>query len=478
MRKIYSLKRLEEEASEPVLLKTSSNFFKGDNFKLGLLNVFSFIAITIISGSVWTPLVLGAHAVGTYFYIQAFSRLKTLKSKRLTYYAFFLTHVGIFLWFQANGYIGILNIENVTSPQTLPFLIGFAFYILQSVTILNAVYRGFIEPLDFQTYLLAISFCGAFLAGPIFNLDQLKKFKFLKISSPSLERIYDNSHLFVGALFFKYVFANWLSQWVDIKEVDSPLGIAGSVLCFELQVYFDFAGYSLMALFLCRLFNIPMYFNFQHPFAAKDIPEFWRRWHVGLGTWFKENIFSPLKGKWGSKWGTKLAIPLAVFLCSAMWHGPTRNFFLWGLMHGLAFIVAVNVISKFSGYRAGRLFSKVYVLVVIFYGRLLFMDSNYPRLIAKFKELGHFRRMVEEFLLKLPSNQENFKALLYSHGDDLFVGVLIFLFICYEIFAPAQFTRQDRPYNYFKPGFVSIGLFILMLLLLQPMHRVGFVYGR
>jgi D-alanyl-lipoteichoic acid acyltransferase DltB (MBOAT superfamily) len=470
------MQRHETSTHVEIVLGKRADSLAGTLFSgIRAVNFLSLAAIALLSGSMSAPIVVAAYTIVTFFYIKALHFTESDFSRKVFYRLYFLLHAALFLFLQDRGFIGILNAENVTAGRTLPFLIGFSFYILQSIAICNAVFKRKIEPLDFDRYTLAISFCGAFLAGPIFNRDQLQQFGSLNISWPHAERVYDESHLLIGALFFKYVCANWLSQWVDIKEIMSPLKIASSVLCFELQVYFDFAGYSLLALFLCRIFGIPIYFNFQHPFSARDIPEFWRRWHIGLGTWFKENVFLAAKESINGKWATRGILPLLVFFASASWHGPTRNFLLWGLFHGLAFVIAINFICKIGTSWPGRLVSRIYLILVIFYGRLLFMDSDFPRLMHKFKQLGMFKAMVKEFL-QLVSSFSALTAHFFAHWDDFLIGFFIAALVCYELFFEA--ARSKTPYRYLKPGGTALFWLILTLLFFQPLQRIGFVYGR
>jgi alginate O-acetyltransferase complex protein AlgI len=352
---------------------------------------------------------------------------------------------------------------------------GYAFYFLQTLAIHRVVYRRIARSLDFQHYVLAVSFCGAFLAGPIFNQEQLLKIETLEISFPVPFRIYKYFHFLVGALLFKYVFANWLSQWVVLSESSSPLLIARSVLCFELQVYFDFAGYSLLSFFLCRIFGIAMYHNFQHPFAARNIPEFWRRWHTGLGTFFKENIYLPLKSAFPGQTRMWMVAPMIVFLVSAAWHGPTRNFLLWGLFHGMSFVLAVSALKMFPKSAMVRWGGRLFLFIVLFYGRLLFMESDFDILIRKFRRLGMMKQMFHEFTVSLPAADQLF-ALFLTKWDSFVVGFGVLAFVAYEVF----FVKKESQgcYRYFRPGILSLVLLMIVFLFFQPAHHAGFVYGR
>jgi D-alanyl-lipoteichoic acid acyltransferase DltB (MBOAT superfamily) len=434
-----------------------------------LLNVISFLAIALFS------CFLFLHIAFNFAGTAGLERITGLSTRRNIYWLCIGANVSSFFILQHMGFIGILDSNNVSAPSTLPFLMGYAFYTLQAIAIHSAVYRSVISGLNFQRYMLALSFCGAFLAGPIFNQDQLKDFEDLEISFPTPARIYEHLHFLVGAFVFKYVFANWLSQWVHGLDVSSPLMIARTVFCFELQVYFDFAGYSLISLFLCRIFGIPMYHNFQHPFVARNIPEFWRRWHVGLGTFFKENVFSPLKAVYPHPMATRVLLPMTVFMLSALWHGPTRNFVLWGLLHGLAFVVSVAVLKSWRNSFLLRLGARLSVFAVLFYGRLLFMESDFDRLVQKFRELGRFEKMGRE-VAALFATRDQLAQTLLKNWDGFVIGSAIGCVLAYEIWGIK--ANDPRCYRYLKPGLWAFLLLLLMLLFFQAAEHAGFVYGR
>jgi alginate O-acetyltransferase complex protein AlgI len=443
--------------------------------KILLLNILSFLAIAFFSGTILTSCFLFIYSALNFGLTVALEKMEDGASRRYLHIFSLLVNVGSFLLLQHQGFIGILDSSNASAPSTLPFLMGYAFYTLQVLAIQGAIYRGIISGLDFQRYLLAVSFCGAFLAGPIFNQDQLKAFEDLELAWPTPARIYEHLQFLVGALTFKYVFANWLSQWVVGRDFSSPLMVARTVFCFELQVYFDFAGYSLMSFFLCRIFCIPMYHNFQQPFAARNIPEFWRRWHVGLGSFFKENVFTPLKAMHPHPMATRLLLPLTVFMLSALWHGPTRNFVLWGLFHGLAFVASVAVLKRWQHLSLVRLAARLSVFVVLFYGRLLFMESDFDQLMRNFAELGRFPKLGRE-IAALFTAPDQLKQTLLRHWDGTLIALGIASVLGYEIFGLNP--KDSRCYRYLKPGIWAFILLLLTLLFFQPAETAGFVYGR
>ena len=142
------------------------------------------------------------------------------------------------------------------------------------------------------------------------------------------------------------------------------------ILAFMFQIYFDFSGYSDMAIGLMAVFGFEIPENFKHPYEAKSITEFWRRWHISLGNWFKEYVYIPLGGSRKGNARTFLNIFIVWFL-TGLWHGATINFTLWGLYFCFFLIMEKTWLLKLLD-KIPRVFSHIYALVVIYFGWLLF----------------------------------------------------------------------------------------------------------
>lgn len=249
-----------------------------------------------------------------------------------------------FFWSGSCACIAILAMA-----KTLPFLklgdnftvtIGISYFTFQAISYLTDVYLEIEEPEQHAGYLaLYLAFFPKLLQGPIERagdlLPQLKQptgFDYLAIREGLL--------LFGWGLLKKIVIANRLAVPVDQVFGDvhaySGLPLAGAVLLYALQIYFDFSGYSDMALGSARLFNIKLTQNFNSPYLATSIADFWRRWHISFSRWILDYIFKPLQMTWRDwKAGGTVAALLVTFLISGLWHGISWGFIVWGLLHGI-----------------------------------------------------------------------------------------------------------------------------------------------
>ena len=219
--------------------------------------------------------------------------------------------------------------------------------------------------------------------------------------------------------------------------------------------------------------GIPVILNFDHPFAAKDIPEFWRRWHIGLGRWFQEYVFSPLRDFLPNKYWRRLVLPLIVFILSALWHGPTINFFIWGIFHGLsfAFFVLLNERVKIP-----PVLSRIHLYMTLVVGRFFFMDSHFDRMVIKIKtlvnvhawtmDLENLKSVADTTLSLLPHAQQG--------GMLICAGLLI---VVADIFRSTQ--KNEYPsYGLYNSDWIFAVVTILFFMLIPVSQQFGFVYGR
>ena len=218
--------------------------------------------------------------------------------------------------------------------------IGVSYYIFQAISYLSDIYLEIEEPEHHLGYFaLYLAFFPKLLQGPIERagdlLPQLKQ---------KYEFDYDNMRygmlLFSWGLFKKVVLADRLGLYVDVvyDDVYSYQGIPLilATYAYAFQIYFDFSGYTDMALGTARLFNINLTDNFNKPYLATSIADFWRRWHITFSRWILDYIFKPLQMQWRDwkNWGTAAAL-IVTFLVSGLWHGASWGFVIWGLLHGL-----------------------------------------------------------------------------------------------------------------------------------------------
>lgn len=256
-----------------------------------------------------------------------------------------VTNVGLLAYFkyanffvgQANGALTTLGMSTVSwTAVALP--VGISFFTFHKVSYLVDVYRGIVKPARSLTnYLLYIVSFPQLIAGPIIRYHDVAEQ--LVTRAHTSARFLSGVHRFCAGLGKKVLIANVLGEVAD-RCFGAQAGPPASgdawlgVLCYSFQIFFDFSGYSDMAIGLGRMFGFEFLENFRHPYIAQSFTEFWRRWHISLSNWMREYLYVPLGGNRGVPWRNYLNLWI-VFVLSGFWHGAAWNFVVWGMYHGL-----------------------------------------------------------------------------------------------------------------------------------------------
>lgn len=224
--------------------------------------------------------------------------------------------------------------------------VGISFYTFQTLSYSIDIYRGKISATrQLVPYLAYVSFFPQLVAGPIERAQQLLP-QFLVKRQFDAGTAREGCRLILWGLFKKVVIADNLALVVEASYGDpgasSGVSLAFATVAFAFQIYCDFSGYSDIAIGTAKLFAINLMRNFAFPYFSLSVPEFWRRWHISLSTWFRDYLFIPLGGSRCSLRETSRNL-LITFVVSGCWHGASWNFVVWGALHGLAMVVAVSV---------------------------------------------------------------------------------------------------------------------------------------
>ena len=280
----------------------------------------------------------------------------------------------------AKVFVGLSVVINLTLLAVFKYAgkfvlpIGISFYTFQSMSYTIDVYRGKAKaeknPINFGAY---ISLFPQLIAGPIVRFSDIATQ--LRERTINLESIRYGMLRFVCGLGKKVLLANQageIFQTIENYKVSQMTTVSAwlGILAFMFQIYFDFSGYSDMAIGLMAVFGFEIPENFKYPYEAKSITEFWRRWHISLGNWFKEYVYIPLGGSRKGNARTFLNIFIVWFL-TGLWHGTTINFTLWGLYFCFFLIMEKTWLLKLLD-KIPRVFSHIYALVVVYFGWLLF----------------------------------------------------------------------------------------------------------
>jgi D-alanyl-lipoteichoic acid acyltransferase DltB (MBOAT superfamily) len=226
--------------------------------------------------------------------------------------------------------------------------LAISFFTFQQIAYLSDSYSGRVKENDFMNYALFVTFFPQLIAGPIVHHKQMMP-QFASHGSKSLnyENIAKGIFIFAIGLFKKVVIADTFAQWSDYG-FGSPYELNlieawVSSLSFGFQLYFDFSGYTDMAIGIALLFNIKLPINFKSPYRALNIQEFWKRWHITLSHFLRDYISLPLK----KRRVTLHVNILLTFLISGIWHGAGWTFIIWGLLHGMALVI-LDVWKRFG----------------------------------------------------------------------------------------------------------------------------------
>jgi len=260
--------------------------------------------------------------------------------------------------------------ELVAAPVHLP--LGISFFTFQAISYLVDVYR---EDAPAQRRLsdvaLYIALFPQLIAGPIVRYASIQKQ--LAKRSFDLENFVAGARRFIIGLAKKVLIANVLGETADnIFGLESPAAATAwlGVACYTLQIYFDFSGYSDMAIGLGRMFGFRFDENFRYPYIATSIRDFWRRWHISLSSWFRDYVYIPLGGSRGGAARTALNLMIVFVLCG-LWHGASWSFVVWGLFHGL-FLSMERFAGTAIASPLSRIAAHVYVLLVVMIGWVFF----------------------------------------------------------------------------------------------------------
>ena len=301
-------------------------------------------------------------------------------------------NLGLLCFFKyADFLIGAWN--GLTGAQVpllyLALPVGISFYTFQTMSYTIDVYRGEAEVQDdivaFGTY---VSMFPQLIAGPIVRYHTIAAE--LKNRRETIDEAALGVRCFVIGLAKKVLLANRMGElFVQVQNVppqeQTVVMLWLGMLAFAMQIYFDFSGYSDMAVGLGHIFGFHFPENFHYPYMAESITDFWRRWHISLGTWFKEYVYIPLGG---NRRGTAIQIRniLIVWLLTGIWHGAGWNFLLWGLYFGIILLVEKQFLSSCLS-RLPSILRHTYAMLLVLFGWILFAHEKLSEALSCFQKM-------------------------------------------------------------------------------------------
>ncbi len=290
-------------------------------------------------------------------------------------------NLGCLAYFKYFGMIisTISSIGNLNLNLGIPALpLGISFYTFQTLSYVIDVYSRKIKPQkSLINFALYITMFPQLVAGPIVNYGDIESQ--LANRDMTFDKFYSGIQRFLCGLAKKVLLANNIGMlWSEVKtmpniEVSMIMAWAG-IIAFTLQIYFDFSGYSDMAIGLGKMFGFDFKENFQYPYISQSISEFWRRWHISLGSWFKEYVYIPLGGSRRSKWKLIRNLFIVWFL-TGIWHGANWNFVLWGIYFGILILVEKLFLEKCMS-KWPKAVRHMYMLLFVVIGWVFFEFTN------------------------------------------------------------------------------------------------------
>lgn len=351
--------------------------------------------------------------------------------------------------------------------------IGISFYTFESLTYVIDVYRKEHEPLsDFFQYQLYILFFPKLIAGPIVRFSQIADQITGRFASYNLDMILGGLTRFIIGLAKKVLVANVVGELADhvfklppdqLSAYDCWVG----AISYTFQIYFDFSGYSDMAIGLGKVFGFKLPENFNNPYTATSITDFWRKWHITLGSWMKNYLYIPLGG---NKVDSKLKLYFnlwLVFILSGFWHGASWTFICWGIYHGLWLVIERLFLSKYLN-KLGVIASFTTFFVVVigwiffrsgsvnqafsFISHMVSFDAPRNTIIDQKHQFILWIAVIFSFFTLLPFGKmiQNY---FYDTDNKNYLGQLAFVLVCMGLYTwcLASITSSNfNPFIYFR----------------------------
>ena len=313
---------------------------------------------------------------------QIFDQKRPLKRKRALVFgvAVNLLILGFFKYY---GFL--IDTLNAILPLRLSYRalalpIGISFYTFQALSYVIDVYRGKVQAqrnvIDFAVY---ITMFPQLVAGPIVQYADIEKQ--LTRRTTSLAQCGQGLERVVQGLAKKVLLANNLGLLYDAIQASGSRSVLTAWLgavAYGLQIYFDFSGYSDMAIGMGRMLGFTFLENFNYPYLSKNVTEFWRRWHISLSSWFRDYVYIPLGGNRVAKSRHILNL-LIVWMLTGLWHGASWNFVLWGLYYGALLILERYALAKFLP-RLPAAAAHVYTMLLVLVGWVIFSNTNFGQM--------------------------------------------------------------------------------------------------
>lgn len=365
-----------------------------------------------------------------------------------------------------------LNEDNkVTSVINVILPLGISFYVFQGISYLIDVFRGEVKATkNFINFASYITLFPQLVAGPIVRYSHIENE--LNYREISVERFSKGASRFIMGLAKKLLIADTMGRVADAAFAvpNGELSLYGAwigIISYSLQIYFDFSGYSDMAIGIGHMLGFKFPENFNYPYISKSVQEFWRRWHISLSTWFRDYLYIPLGGNRKGVVRSYINQIIVFFLCG-LWHGASVMFILWGLYHGL-FLTLEKMFPKLIS-KLPVVLKHIYVVLMFMCGWVLFRAENITQAINYYKSmLGFYPEHIKEGFIYLN-----------AYAGDFIIALLFGIILSTPIFPYIKnkydsiLNNSNKNIQVFMVSIRSILLLLLLFICLMPLFGSSF----
>ena len=376
------------------------------------------------------------------------------KTKRILLIVSVAVNLFILGFYKYTGFL--MDILHIQSDLKIALPVGLSFFTFSELSYIFDVYNGKSKPQkSIILFTLYVSFFGKISMGPIVSYHEMED----QLTNRTLSKAQYASGmvLFSKGLIKKVLLADQLSYVYSILQNNtSTLGVWLLAISYMLQIYFDFSGYSDMAIGLSRFFGFDFKPNFDHPYTATSVQDFWRKWHISLSQWFRDYLYIPLGGNRVDK-NTYIRNIFIVWFCTGLWHGANWTFILWGLYYGCLLLLEKFFLRE-KLEKLPKPISHIYTLLVVLIGWVFFMS---PNITTAFTTLG---KMISIGTTTFANNQAKFMLKSY-----------FILFVLAILLSTKVYDRiQIFVYNQYKMKAVYTTWTIYMILIIVC---IAFIVG-
>lgn len=325
------------------------------------------------------------------------------KTKKILLIVSVVVNLFILGFYKYTGFL--MDILHIQSDLKIALPVGLSFFTFSELSYIFDVYNGKSKPQkNIILFTLYVSFFGKISMGPIVSYHEMEDQ--LRNRTLSKAQYASGMVLISKGLIKKVLLADQLSYVYSILQNNtSTLGVWLLAISYMLQIYFDFSGYSDMAIGLSKFFGFDFKPNFDHPYTATSVQDFWRKWHISLSQWFRDYLYIPLGGNRVDK-NTYIRNIFIVWFCTGLWHGANWTFILWGLYYGCLLLLEKFFLRE-KLEKLPKPISHIYTLLVVLIGWVFFMS---PNITTAFSTLG---KMIGIGTTTFANNQAKFMLKSY-----------------------------------------------------------------